>query len=319
MLLEIFKSNKSIVGVLVVISSITLWVPGFFTVSGASINISSIGMGSVNFLFEPKWLNIILTSILIGGQALYLNYIINTHKLLKTTSHLVALFFVLLSGSGLFDFSLNVIIVANSFVLLAFGQLFRLYNLPEATSTLFNLGLYVGLATLIYSPLIVLFPLALFTLSYVRSPKGRDFIVVLIGFALPLLYWGTYLFLTDGLFGFIENSVLFPKGEASNSLMVSYYFVYTIGAISLLSFFYLIVSMGRNVVKTRKLSVVVILLLLSCLSTILLNQHYILTFLILVIPLTVLISNFVENIKKRWQRELIFLVLIAALILDYFL
>jgi len=319
MLLEIFKSNKSIVGVLVVIFSIILWVPGFFVAGGVVVNVNSIGLGKINFLFEPKWLNVMLTSILIGGQALYLNYIINKHKLLKSTSHLVALFFVLLNGCGIFVFSLNTLIVANSFVLLAFGQLLKLYNLPEATSTLFNLGLFIGLATLIYSPLIALFPLALFTLSYVRSPKGRDFIVVIIGAALPMLYWGTYLFLTDGLFSFIENFKLFPENEVNNAVTLNFYFIYTVGVMTLMSFFYMLISIGRNVVKTRKLSVVVILLLLVSLATILLNQQYILTFIILIIPITIVVANFVENIKKRWQRELIFIVLITALVLDYLL
>ena len=319
MLLEIFKSNKRIVGGLIVLLSIILWVPGFFVDGGINVNANSVSLGGINFLFEPKWLNIVLTSILIGGQGLFLNYTITTHKLLKTNSYLVALFYVLLNGCGLFIFSLSAIIVANSFVLLAVSQLFKLYNLSQATSTLFNLGLFVGLASIIYFPFIVFFFIALFSLSYICSPKGRDFLVVFIGAGLPFLYWGVYLFLTNDVFKFLESFILFPQEVNSTIIGAHYYFLYAIGAVGVLSFIYLLISLGRNVAKTRKLLVVVLVMTLVCGCTLFFTQKYSWTYLVMIIPGAIVIANFMENIKKRWQRELIFYTLVFSLVLDYFL
>lgn len=320
MLLEIFKSNKSIVGVLVVILSIGLWIPGFFISQEVILKTLAANFNGIDFLFSPRWLNVILTSLLISGQAIYLNYIVSSNKLFKSNSFLVALFYVLLNGAGLVLFSLNLILIVNTFVLLLLHQLFKLYNLQQASTTLFNLGFFVGIATVLYNPLIVLLPLTIFGIAYVRTPKGKDFLILLTGLLVPFIYWLTYLYLTNQLITIIDNYVLFHTNKVDKVTITNYYFLSFVSFLSILAILHLILSIGRNVVKTRKLLMMVLLLLGVCLVTYLFKtQDARITYLILTVPVAIVLANFFTSVKKRILGELIFILLIVTILLDYFL
>jgi hypothetical protein len=320
MLLEIFKSNKSIVGVLVVILSVVLWIPGFFISHETILATPIVSFSGVDFLFTPRWLNVLLTTLLIGGQAVYVNYIASVNKLFKSNSFLAALFYVLLNGAGLVLFSLNLILIVNTFVLLLLHQLFKLYNLQQAATTLFNIGFFVGLATVFYNPLIVLLPLAIYGIAYIRTPKGKDFLILLIGLLVPFTYWTTYLYLTNQLITTIDNYVLFHIDKVDKVVTTNYYFLGFVSLLSILAVLNLILTIGRNVVKTRKLLMMVLLLLGVCSVTYLFStQDYRVTYLILTVPLAILLANLFTSIKKRILSELIFILLIVTILLDYFL
>ena len=320
MLLEIFKSNKSIVGVLIVILSVVLWIPGFFISHETILATPIVGFSGVDFLFTPRWLNVIFTALLISGQAVYLNYIVSVNKLFKSNSFLAALFYVLLNGAGLVLFSLNLILIVNTFVLLLLHQLFKLYNLQQATTTLFNLGFFVGIAIVLYNPLIVLLPLTIFGIAYVRTPKGKDFLILLIGLLVPFVYWITYLYLTNQLITTIDNYVLFHTNEVDKVVTTNYYFLGFVSLLSILAMLNLILTIGRNVVKTRKLLMMVLLLLgVSSVTFLFSTQDYRVTYLILTVPVAIVLANFLTSIKKRIIGELIFILLIVSILLDYFL
>ncbi|TXB64610.1 hypothetical protein FRY74_09165 [Vicingus serpentipes] len=320
MLLEIFKSNKSIVGVLVVILSIVLWMPGFFISQEVILKTQVANFNGIDFLFSPRWLNIIITSLLISGQAIYLNYIVSTNKLLKSNSFLVAVFYVLLNGAGLVLFSLNLLLVVNTLVLLLIHQLFKLYNLQQANATIFNVGFFLGLAVVLYNPFILLLPLAIFGIAYVRTPKGKDFLILIIGFLVPFIYWVTYLYLNNQLIFTIDNYLLFHSDKIDKVIIKNYYFLSFVSFLSILAIFNLILLIGRNVVKTRKLLMMVFLLMgVSALTYFFKLQDLRFTYLILIVPLSIILANFFTGIKKRAIGELAFMLLLVSIILDYFL
>lgn len=306
MVLEIFKSNKSVVGALIVLLTAVLWFPGF---------LSDMEFSVIEFF--PKWLGVLLGLILIGVQAIFLNYIINSNKLLKSSSFLVALFFVLLSSAGFSNLDFNTLIIANTFVLLQLHQLFKLYNQQNANSTIFNLGFFVGIGTILYHPLALLFVLAIIGIAYVRTPNVKDFILLIIGVSVPLIYLAAYFFMTNELEGFYEsiNHIDLNMVEEESK----YFFTYTAIIIFVISFFSLLSSINRSVVKTRKLYVMIILLFIFTASTFLLNYNLKNLYIVLTIPVAVIIGSYTAKIKKRIIGELILIAFIGAILLDYFL
>lgn len=321
MLLNIFKSNQRIAGVGVVILSVILWIPAYFKQSAIVINSQLPFSGVFNFLHEKHWINITLTSILIGGQAIFLNYLVNNNKLLKTNSYILAFFYVLLNGACYLVFSINAIVFANTFLLLGLHQLFRLYNMTDSASVIFNAGLFFGISTLIYPPLIVIFPLIWISLSYLRSPNTKDFLVAIIGVLLPFVYWVTYLFLVDEFDAF-NNDFIYQQ-QIINQEVITQSFLYFFGALGVILLMALLSSfsfLNRTVVKTRKLFVLILLLLLLSLPVLFFNEKdYIALFLVLTLPVSIVVSNYVSNLKKSWQAELLTLLLLTAIVISYFL
>ena len=320
MLLQIFKSNQSIVGLIVVLLTVLLWIPGFFVSQEMILNIEVVKFNGFDFLFEPRWFNVVLTSLLIGGQAIFLNYIINSHKVLKSKTFLVALFYVLINGSAFVLFSLNLILVVNTFILLMLHQLFMLYNSVQANARLFNLGFFVGVVAVLYNPLIILFPLVIFSITYVRTPKGKDFLILIIGLLVPFIYWSAYLYLTNQLITTIDNYLLFHQDTVEKGIILNSYFLYGLGLLTLAAIFNLLTTLGRKVVKTRKLLIIVLLLLLVSSATYFYNtQNFRVTYLLLGIPVAIILAHFFLNMKRKMLAELIFVMLIVGLVLDYFL
>mgnify|MGYP003654081629 CR=1 FL=1 len=320
MLLQIFKSNQSIVGLLVVLFSVLLWVPGFFVSQEEIVKLGIVTFNEFDFLFQPRWLNVFLTSLLIGGQAIFLNYIINSNKVLKSTTFLVALFYVLIYGSAFGLFSLNLILIVNTFVLLVLHQLFMLYNSTQVNATLFNLGFFVGIASVLYNPLLILFPLVIFSIAYIRTPKGKDFLILIIGFLIPFIYWVSYLYLTNQLIPIIDNYLLFHYAVVDKGIFANSYFLYLLGLFSIIAIFNMLAMLGRKVVKTRKLLIIVLLLLLVSLATYFYRmQDFRVTYLILGVPIAIILAHFFLNMKRKMLAELIFVMLIVGLVLDYFL
>ena len=123
-----------------------------------------------------KWLGVVIAIFLIAGQSIYLNIIVNEYKLVKENSHVTSLMLLIFTSGSLLLLNFNQVIIANTFILIAFHQLLRLYNLKNSYAILFNAAFLIALASLIYLPSIVYFVLLWITLIYTTTPKWRDFI-----------------------------------------------------------------------------------------------------------------------------------------------
>lgn len=322
MVIRIFKTNQVIANAFVLLLSILLWIPGYFVV--VKINLPNYSL--FNFfgawLLEMPSLQVFITSVLIGLQAIFLNHIVNEEKLIKGNSHLVGLFFVVLNAAASLLLSINPIVVVNFFVLGVMYFFFKLYTLTNAKSFLFNAGLLIGLGSLIFSPLLVLFPLLWIVLSYLRTPSIKDFFITLFGVVLPFIYFVSYIYLTDQLFKISYIDWLFNKTVFEvEHLSTSYY--YYLGVLAVLLVFgvaNLFLNLVREVVKTRKLYIVIFLLTLFLFTTIFFNKENVLAlYVLLTVPFAVFLANYFNQIKREWLAELYFTMLCLGIVAGYFL
>lgn len=322
MVIRIFKTNQVIANAFVLLLSILLWIPGYFVV--VKINLPNYSL--FNFfgawLLEMPSLQVFITSVLIGLQAIFLNHIVNEEKLIKGNSHLVGLFFVVLNAAASLLLSINPIVLVNFFVLGVMYFFFKLYTLTNAKSFLFNAGLLIGLGSLIFSPLLVLFPLLWIVLSYLRTPSIKDFFITLFGVVLPFIYFVAYIYLTDQLFKISYIDWLFNKTIFEvEHLSTSYY--YYLGVLVVLLVFgvaNLFLNLVREVVKTRKLYIVIFLLTLFLFTTIFFNKENMLAvYVLLTVPFAVFLANYFNQIKREWLAELYFTMLCLGIAAGYFL
>jgi len=311
MLVGVFKSNHKIINVLTYVLTIVLWLPAFFIDFEFSSPIST----------HIKWLDILIATFLIAGQAIYLNILVNEYKLIKENSHLASLILVLLNSCCILFLNLNQVVIANTFILIAFHQLMRMYNMSNSFTILFNSSLLIALASLIYFPSIIYFVLLWIALIYTVTPKWRDFIISLIGFSIPFIYYLTYQFIIGGLtvniFGEVI-SLLPDLGWKDLSLYTRMLFI-TIAFVLIISFFGLLPILNRSIVRVRKMLIVTVIMLVLGLCTLFLNKlDYLATFITVTIPAAIIVANFFQSIKKKWLAELLFLVLLGEIVLSYF-
>lgn len=318
MIVKIFKTNQIVANIFIVLLAVLLLVPGYFAV--IELNLANYSL--FNFGIKNRIFNVLLTSLLIGFEGVFLNFIINQEKLIKGNTHLIGLFYVVLNSAVVILFSINPIIISNAFIITILFLFFKWYSLNNAKALLFNTGLLLGISVLIYAPLFCLFPLIWIVLSYIRTPNFRDFFVSLFGFLLPFIYLFAYLYLNDKLYhsNYIDW-IYYPSVfliQIINKPYI-YYLVMLVGFV-LLAFLSMFFQLGRDVIKDRKLFIVLILLSLFLIATLIFNREdYNSLYILLTIPFSVFLANYFNKLKKEWLAEVFFTILLLGILGSYFL
>jgi hypothetical protein len=313
MLLRVFKSNEKLINGLILLLPIFLALPFFFK----SEQIDLLLVLSTGF----KGLDISLVILLIAFQAIYLNSIVNSYKLVADNSHLTSLMFVVLNCSFLELFNLNLVLIGNTFVLLGIHQLLRLYDRKGGFALLFNAGFFISVALVIYFPNVV-FLLFLWTgVLYMMSAKWRDFVITLIGFSVPIAYLLSYKFVVGDLSFFelgVDGIAIFNFSWGQLSVLGKILLSCILLTV-FMAFMRVASSMNRGTIRTRKMFVIIFLMCLFGLLTLSLNGvDYLATFIVLTVPLSILMAKFFQQIKKQWLGELLFMTLLFLLIGNYF-
>ncbi|MCO6501185.1 MAG: hypothetical protein J5I47_12525 [Vicingus serpentipes] len=322
MLVGFFKSNHKIISVLIVFLTLILWIPSFWNEAVIIVSENSV-LADLKKVGEIKWLNFLVASFYLGIQAIYLNYIVNRYKLIKTSSYIVALLFVLLNSASTIFLVFNPIFIVNTFLLVVLHQLFDAYNKEKVFSLSFNTGFLIAIATLIYYPVIVVFPLIWFALIYLKTPVWREFVISLFGFTLPILFYASYCFFNNELQNafsdvlsihkLFSNRISSSSSHGKMAYFIALIFVGLLAGVNLLGY------LNRSVVKIKKLIIVVLVMTLLLILSLLINEYdYMVVYLMMTIPLAIIIANYFTEIKKQWLAELLFLSLLMAIVWGHF-
>jgi hypothetical protein len=266
------------------------------------------------------YLSVFLSLLLSVLSAFWLNYIVNQHNLLSKKTYLPALFFLLYSGFSGQILYLHPAAFSNLLLIGASNELFNTYRKDSALSEAFNSGILIGFSSLLYLPSAVLFFYIIIAFIMFRPFIWREYVVSLLGFLLPWTYFVVYFFwnnrlnnLFSDLFGgFMKTRILsFP-------VSASYTWLYLVfGSVALVSLLRLASSQVVLPLKSKKTLSLLFWFFILALVSILLNQQVgTPSIILLAIPLSVFTSNLLLQVRKNWMSELVFsLLLIAVLII----
>ena len=130
----------------------------------------------------------ILSFILLFSQATLLNSICNYHKILPKSNYLPGMCYILVT-SLLPDWGhFSAPLLVNSIIIWCWYRMIGLYNSNSPVATIFNIGLFLGLATLLYIPAIAFLLLLFFALLIMRPFRIQEWFVGFIGFTSPYYF-----------------------------------------------------------------------------------------------------------------------------------
>lgn len=162
---------------------------------------------SLDILFGRSVLGYALVGTgLLFIQALIFNTLLLRRDFLLDRGYVPALLYVFF-GSISFDyFTVSPVLLSLTFLLLVLREIF---TLTENThdQTLFTIGLYLGIATLFHLPSSIFLFWVSVGLGVFRSTSFRQHLLVLFGFAFPILLLGLYFFWNDSLIDFVVQYV----------------------------------------------------------------------------------------------------------------
>ncbi len=137
----------------------------------------------------------LLTIVLLSLQAVLINVLVSNHRLASEVSLFPGLFYILIASS-LPDFlCFSPIHLANTFLIIALGILMATYKQSSCADLIFNVGLWLGVASLFYPPFLLFLFVGMAGLNVLRAYKIRERLMILAGMADPVFSGRFILFL----------------------------------------------------------------------------------------------------------------------------
>lgn len=319
MLIRFFKNNNPSAFIFLPIFALVLWVNGFVIAQHNEIQHSMpfYEMIAHPLLAFPS-ISTLIALLFIIGEAFLINFIINENNILSKPSFLPALFYIVFMSIDNSMLTLYPVILANLFILLTIYVLIESYRKNNAFSNAFDAGALFSIATLFYSPVLLLFPILGIGLSILRPFNWREWVICLLGFLSPYLFVITFYFWNDQLHYFWDNKIFYI---ITKSLVhYSSYLYSTMGVI----FFLIILSVGKIVTNLagasqKKIKSIFLFLWIAFFALLSIQRAPSISvkfFSLLAIPFSVFCAEYFLNIKKKWWGEFLFTLLFVSVIIN---
>lgn len=229
----------------------------------------------------------IITFTIIFLQALLFNRICNAQKILARPTFLPAMVLILITSLFTEWNQFSSALLVNVFLIWIFYRMTTLYNVQKAGNTVFNIGVLLGIISLLYYPAIVFFLLVFFTLFIIRPLHVREWVISILGISTPYYFLAITLYLTDNW----NWNYILPSISFSLPVMPSLIFVTISIALLVIPFiiggYYVQNNLSKMLIQVRKTwSLLLIFLIISLLVIVLSQENNYVNWMLSVVPLT---------------------------------
>ncbi len=206
MLLNFFKRNFELSFIFLFLTGIVCW--SYFFIHPISLPLPSGFAPLYEYTYRLLANSPILISIislcLVLIEGITINLALIRQNILNSKSWIPAFIFVLFHFLLMHYSDGFTFLYCYLFIILAFAQLLGIYNNDAHYENVFWIGLFIGLASLIYFPSIIFLIFAYFSLINFSFYKIRKWLVLTLGAFIPYLYLFTFYFWNNSLFQFIN-------------------------------------------------------------------------------------------------------------------
>ncbi len=218
--------------------------------------------------------------------------------------------------------TLSTYILANTFIIIALYQSFEVYKRKNCFPNIFNIGMWLGLASLVHFPYIA-FALAGFVgIMILRSPRIQEWFTYLLGVFLPFFLTGVWLYWTNET-GWLAEVVSFTlpqwltfiaKQDITMYIMIGFFGASTALAIVSFGVYY-----NRKVIGVQRyISTLYWFLLASGLTLSLQRGIHLNHLLVCTVPLSIFLGMSFAHMNRQAAEFLHVIMLMAAYGLYFF-
>ncbi len=328
MFFRIYKYNHPIIIIIIFVSAGLLWLPAFLSIPSSDSITYSFEMPLYYWLiqfFQGKYIAIKLVSfLLIIIQAIQINRINTKFFILESRSYLPS--FIFIFGCSLIPMqNLNSLLFANIFLLFAIESIFSTYRNDNAWLKYFDAGLLISISSLFYCKASYFIIFIWISLLILRPFRGKEWLVSILGFLLPYVLLSSYFYLFEDNFIYRTNlffSQLFSVNYMGELSLLYYIYLGFLAILIIFSSYRIIVHLQKRKVSVRKYYQLFFWLFLISFAIFILNGLInVEIFLMIMISLSFLISNYILSLKSNFWTELILmffaLIVIAIQLANY--
>lgn len=241
----------------------------------------------------------IISFILLFLQAVSFNKLVNDHRMLQRPNYLTGMSYLLVTSLFSEWFALSAALITNTILIWVWSRLSTLHNNNAAKTTIFNIGLVIGLAAFFYQPAIVFVILFIAGMAITRPFRLNEWLIGLVGIVTSFYFFAAWLFISD-------RWKTYPLPKIQVSLPVFHETRWTLAALimvllaMLLGAFFIRSNMRRQVVQTRKSWQLIYLYLLVAAFVPFLNSSNFNTWILAAVPASLIIGAAFFYPDKKW-------------------
>ena len=255
--------------------------------------------------------------MLVFIQALWINQIVNAYNLLGKPTFLPALMYITASSLFVPFLILSPPLICNFLVIWMIDKLLSFYKNDSAKTTAYDLGMIVGVGTLVYFPFIYMFLAIWIALVIFRPFNWREWTAVLVGFITIFFFLAVYFYLTDRIDEYY--SIWLPLASSFPSkIQINYYnylVLIPVIVIFILSFLRLRQNYFKSFIQMRKsFQLLAITFIIALLSFYVKANFRLSHFMLCAVPATVFIAYYFLYATKRWFYESLYILLVISII-----
>lgn len=274
-----------------------------------------IGKETINTL-SPQ-MNVLITLGLTIVQASILNRIISHFNLLSKPNFLVALMYLTLASLFLPFLVISPTLICNFISVWMLSKLLNIYRQHDIKALMFDLGMIVGIGSLVYFPFTVMFILLWISLVIFRAFNWREWISPLLGF-ITVYFILAVIYLWLGRMEEFYTIWLPLTNKFPNAIAMEMHDYFVLIPILFSLVLFLIVlkdNFFKSIVHIRKSFQLLFFMLLLALLSFYWNQEITENhFLLCAPPLAIYMAYYFTHSKKKWIYESVFGVIILTII-----
>lgn len=256
----------------------------------------------------------ILVYLLLFSQAIAINHVVNSRKLMLKPNYLPGMSFLIITS--FFD-EWNVLsspLIVSTLLIWIYTKLTFFYKSPRVKSTLFNLGLAIGIGSFFYFPSLVILILVIFSLIATRPFRFAEWVLPVLGIITCWYFVFAIFFLTDRLYSFsLQNlQVVIPSFSYEP---LEYAGMGMLAALIAAGGYQVQIHASKQLVQVRKSWTLLFLYLFVTLLVPFIHTNYYLEYFVLAAaPASAVVAAALFYPKSRWMTAVITWILVGYVI-----
>ncbi|MFQ5335648.1 MAG: DUF6427 family protein [Flavobacteriales bacterium] len=311
MFTRIFRSNNPANAFYLIAALVLLWIIPMYAPVSFAPRLYPAPLQKLTLLPAGwAWLRHLLVLALIAASAIVFNLTVDKYKLLAARNYMVAFYFVVVS----YFFPALHIAAALFLSVLNIDCAFGMFHSSAPRKEAFLCGLILAAAFLFYPPAALLLLFSVFAIFILSVSSFRHLFILLIGFLLPCLYYGVWLFWTDRLDAYMENAFIFSHMHTAAFLELK---ITTLAPLALASLLVLLAippcyrQMSTCVISVKKMYSLLLLCAALSLSMMWFAGSGTLPLLFALAPFALFFTIFLQAIKRTFLAEAVLCIFIA--------
>ena len=261
----------------------------------------------------------IITFLFLYTQAVSFNKMVNELRLMQKPNYLTGMSYLLVTSLFTEWNMLSSPLIINSLLIWVWARMSKLHNDTNPKTTLFNIGIAIGLATFFYFPSLAFVVLVIFGLAIIRPFKLSEWVIALMGIFTPYYFLLAWVFLTDKWKEYKFPGIAFtsPKFNQNNW---SYIAIIIVILASITGFMYVQKNFRRQLIQARKSWNLIFLYLVVAVFIPFINATHTFEYWILcAVPLSALLgAAFLYPNKKTFPLIVHWLMVAFVIAISYF-